>query len=58
MNFSNEITIKYKYDINNESIPIFGRCFIEHNKDICKFIYNNEEYKLQEKFNLKNIKSK
>ena len=56
MNFSNEITIKYKYETNNESISIFGRCFIEHNKDICKFIYNNKEYKLQERFNIENIK--
>ena len=48
----NEIIMIYKpKEGNKEKIRIFGTEFIENNKDICKIIYNNEEYELKEYFN-------
>ena len=49
----NEINIKYK--IKNESvIKIFGKNFVKNNKNICKLIYEDKEYELQETFNVNN----
>ena len=50
---SNEITIQYKKtdkygnDYGNK-IKIFGKKFVENNKDKCKFIYKCKDYELQE----------
>ena len=55
MNYTNEITMKYKIDTNIDSVSIFGRCFVENNKDICKILYEDKEYELKEKFNLNDI---
>ena len=43
------------YDINGEEkIRIFGSKFVENNKNICKIIVNNNEYKLSKSYNAKN----
>ena len=47
------------YDINkntnkNNIINIFGYEFIRNNKDICKMIINNKEYKIIQKYNVEN----
>ena len=43
------------YDINGErNIRIFGSNFVKNNKNICKIIINNKEYKLSESYNVKN----
>ena len=48
----NEIMMIYKPKENNkEKIRIFGTEFVKNNIDICKIIYNNEEYELKEYFN-------
>jgi len=52
-----EYNIKYKVG-NNEEITIFGKNFVEKNKNICKIIYEGKEYLLTEKFNIKNQKEK
>ena len=40
---------KIKKDIN-----IFGKEFVENNKNICKMIIDNKEYEICEKYNIKN----
>jgi len=46
------------YNINedrkNEDINIFGSEFVKNNKNICKMIINNKEYKITEHYNIKN----
>ena len=45
------------YDINKENkedIKIFGSEFLKINKDICKMMIDNKEYRITEKFNVKN----
>ena len=49
----NEISIKYKINKEDEYINIFGEEFVENNKNICKYIYDNKEYELSPKFDLK-----
>ena len=44
------------YDINkgnNEDINIFGKKFVENNKNICKMLIDNKEYEICEKYNIK-----
>ena len=45
------------YDINKENkenIKIFGKKFVNNNRNICKMIIDNKEYKISEKYNIKN----
>ena len=51
----NEINIKYKINKEDEYINIFGEEFVENNKNICKYIYDNKEYELSPKFDLKSF---
>ena len=46
MNYKNEINIIYNNINNEDKIKIFGKTFINNNKDKCKIIYNNQEYNL------------
>ena len=46
----NEIDLVYNIPKNEKEIKIFGEEFVRINKDLCKIIYNNEEYNLTEKF--------
>ena len=51
-----EINIIYNIDkkfINKGYIKIFGSKFVENNKNICKMIIDNREYKIMEKYNVK-----
>jgi len=50
------ISIIYKIheDRKNENINIFGSEFVKNNKNICKMIINNKEYKITEHYNIKN----
>ena len=43
MNFDNNITIIYNID-KNEKIKIFGKKFVENNKDKCKIKFENKIY--------------
>ena len=54
-----EILILYKVEKNEnyQRIQLFGYEFVENNKDICKLIIKNKEYKLNEYINIKNIKN-
>ena len=52
----NEITIRYKVN-NKNKIKIFGKKFVNNNKDKCKIIFEKKSYDLAEyfdKFNSKN----
>ena len=47
------------YNINNENIErgkikILGESFVNNYKNICKIIYDNKEYELNEEFNINN----
>ena len=42
----NEISIKYLIKKDDKKINIFGKKFVENNKDKCKYIYENKEYEL------------
>ena len=53
----NEI-ILYKIDRNKNKIKLFGKHFIENNKDICYIIIEGEKYELKEYLFLKDIKKK
>ena len=47
------------YDINKgNKINIFGSKFVENNKNICKMIIDNKEYKITENYNIKNKNDK
>jgi len=49
-----EINIIYQIYNKEENINLFGSKFVENNKNICKMIIDNKEYKISEKFNAKN----
>ena len=56
MNFENNyMTIRYKINKNSNYIKIFGRDFINKNKNICNIIYNNKVYKLMEYFDYNDV---
>ena len=45
------------YDINKENkenINIFGEEFVKNNRNICRMIIDNKEYKISEEYNIKN----
>ena len=47
------------YDINEgHNVNIFGYTFVENNKNICKMIIDNKEYKITENYNIKNKNDK
>ena len=57
-----EITIIYdinkkdkQYEKNEGTINIFGKEFIENNKNICKMIIDNKEYEISEKYDIVNF---
>jgi len=49
-----EIIIRYKINKDEKEINIFGRDFINNNKDKCKIIYNEKEYEIKEKWKIEN----
>ena len=62
MTFKSLDQIKITYDLEQrdrklegeDTVNIFGREFVEKNKDKCRLIINNQNYELQEKFNIRN----
>ena len=55
---NNEITINYSIkDKKENEIRIFNSLFVQNNKNNCKIIYDDNEYELQEIFNVENIKN-
>ena len=54
----NLMTITYKFLKNDKNIKLFGIEFVKNNKNICKIYYEEKEYELQEKFDIKNINLK
>ena len=54
MSENDESEINIIYDINGKNdINIFGSHFVNNNKEICKMVINNNEYKISENFNIK-----
>ena len=53
-NSENLITIIYKKIDNENNIRIFGKEFVENNKDNCKIIIKKKEYRLREYFGVEN----
>ena len=49
----NEINIIYNIKDKVE-ISLFGYEFVKNNKNICKMIIDNKEYKIKEKYNINN----
>ena len=52
-----EITIIYKIsddDFKNKKLEIFGKKFVENNKDICNILYQGKSYELSQDFDLSN----
>ena len=49
-NISNEINAIFKNVVKQKEIRIFGKVFVENNKDKCKMVINQKEYDLKEKF--------
>ena len=49
---------RYEDEEEDDRIRLFGKKFIEDNKDKCLIIYNDEIYPLQEYFLIKDIESK
>ena len=52
LNDNNQITIKYKINKDENKIKIFGKNFVENNKEKCKIICNNIFYDLTEYFDI------
>jgi len=50
---NNEINIIYKIE-DDKKVKIFGAEFVKNNKNICKIIYEDKEYELDEYFNIPN----
>ena len=50
---NNEINIIYKIE-DDKRVKIFGAEFVKNNKNICKIIYDDKEYELDEYFNIPN----
>ena len=48
------ITLKYKIDKNKETVKIFGTDFVNKNKNLCKIIFEENEYALTANFDIKN----
>ena len=48
-----EINIVYNIKKDEKYIKIFGSKFVENNKNICKMIINNKEYKITEEYSVK-----
>ena len=46
------IIIKYKINVDDEFIKIFGDKFVKNNKDKCKILYYGKELDLTDKFNI------
>ena len=46
-----EINIKYKIEEKDKTINLFGRGFVENNKNNCKLIINGKEKELKEMYN-------
>ena len=55
-NLVDEILLKYKLEINNNKIRIFGSKFVENNKGICKISINGKQKELCEFYEIKNCK--
>ena len=53
---NDKITIRYKFNPNEERIKIFGKKFVENNKNICKVEFAEKEFQFQEYFNNKEYK--
>ena len=50
-----EINIIYDFEEENY-IRIFGRRFVENNRNKCKILIDNNEYEIEEYFNIENYK--
>ena len=52
----NKLKIYYKINKNEKKIKIFGKEFVENNKEKCKLFIEGKEYELMEYLDIKNIK--
>ena len=55
---NNEIDIIYKYEKNTNKIKLFGKTFVENNKNNCKLIINGEILELCEYYEIKENENK
>jgi len=48
------------YEINkeNKNVKLFNSEFVKNNRNICKMIIDNKEYKLMEEFKIEGFKNK
>ena len=52
----NKLKIYYNFNKDKKQIKIFGKEFVENNKEKCKLYIEGKEYELMEYFDTKNIK--
>ena len=52
----NKKIIKYAIKIEKKKVKIFGKHFVNNNKDNCKIIYEKKEYNLMEYFDINDYK--
>ena len=50
--------LRYIYKTKDKALYIFGKKFVENNKNKEKIIFGNKKYKLKEFINIENIKEK
>jgi len=55
---NDELTLIYKINKNEDKIKIFGKEFVNNNKNNCKILYEGLEYKLQEYFPINRLQNK
>jgi hypothetical protein len=58
MMFIDDINIIYNINNENEEVTLFGEEFVENNKEKCKILIDNKEYKLMEEYNINNYNKK
>jgi len=60
MTLNNQINLIYdinENDIKEGKIKIFGKDFVNNNKNICKILFENKEFELSEYFSLEKLKT-
>ena len=48
------ITLVYKINLDETRINLFGKEFVNNNKNICKFVFEGNNYELSEFFEIPN----
>lgn len=59
MTLNHSISLIYEINENNEKerkVKIFGKDFVNNNKNICNILFENKEFELNEYFSLEKVK--